>query len=567
MASEYGELPWLTPAQNAERRILHGRLTDWCERPEVPAEIKGDLDDVVGLLLRLERNMLRADELLQGMRTKLLSEAEWRELTLLVERARSDMPVCRPRVMDGLQRLAASDVLDSAEAGLLGNSLQQLVAAHDFLTSRELPWRDVVKRVEVPLAAGEGTAAVIESRVIPGSAFGRCLARGYAWEENASIVDKAISAHVPRLAQTRLTNATGETLFRGLHQGLLSVPGLHVAGLRALSDEDLASLVANVIVGGGFNEDLNSFHRRVEARCQAIRSRWDYANGIATNIQHRVGGRMAMESAAAALCSDPDRLEGALCGNSVEIGLFVVTLLTPNDMEPWTHQYVQHLNWQNGELLHLTLRGPEKELRRVWAVASVRQFVLSVQDQGPDFSGYQGLKPCVVNLLGDTRSRALGGAVKERIDLLRKRAEKCGGELVASGFQRVRALPSGAPAHPAALQARRTVARLQEELVRLEKQARALEQAGQQLKDSWTALDAWPTGTDAYKAAARLALVAYLMGETPVLCSPSGGDFTRRLDAEVKMLATLADCHHGHLPPDDLETETWESARASLTEQ
>ena len=131
---------------------------------------------------------------------------------------------------------------------------------------------------------------------------------------------------------------------------------------------------------------------------------------------------------------------------------------------------------------------------------------------------------------------------------------------------RVRTLPPPALERRGGLRTRNRVTVLQAEMARLEKNARALEQAGQQLKDLWAEQEKWPTGADAYGAAARLALVAYLMGETPVLSCPSGRDYNKRLDAEVKVLATVTDCRGGQVPPPDLDTDVWDTARAAFRE-
>ncbi|MCY4563340.1 MAG: hypothetical protein OXE40_02535, partial [Gammaproteobacteria bacterium] len=247
-APGFTELPWLTVEQNEERRLLHGRLALWLERPEVSSERKAEVGEALRLVLRIERNMSRADELLHGMRTRLLTGDEWRELTYLVLRARSNLPLFRGSATGRLDRLVESNALSSAEARLLKGSLQRLVAAHDFLTSEPLPWRDIVKRVEVPLGPDERTAATVESRVVPGTAFGSYLASGYRWDENAQPLEKALSGHVPCLALTTLTNATGQLLFRGLPQGFIGLPELSAAVIKDLSDADLRRLIIDVVL-------------------------------------------------------------------------------------------------------------------------------------------------------------------------------------------------------------------------------------------------------------------------------------------------------------------------------
>ena len=234
------------PHQNTERRALHDRLQELRQRPESPSKTEADPDDAVGLVSRFEREVLRADELLSGIRTKLLSEAEWRELTYLVERARSNLPLYRGKVPDMLERLVEGGVLSSAESALLTGSLQRLVDAHEFLTPQELPWGSIVRRVEVPPGPGTTSTAVVESRVAPGTAFGECLALGYPRDENASLVDTVLSGRVPGLAQTTLTNATGQILFRGLRRGFIGLPNLDAQALRNLSDADLERLISEV---------------------------------------------------------------------------------------------------------------------------------------------------------------------------------------------------------------------------------------------------------------------------------------------------------------------------------
>ena len=566
-ASGFTELPWLAPLQNAERRALHDRLTELRQRPEAPSQTEADPDDAVGLVSRFEREVLRADELLNGIHTKLLTEVEWRELNYLVERARSNLPLYRGKVPGMLERLVEGDAMSSAEAALLTRSLQRLVDAHEYLSSEELPWRDVARRVEVPLRAGVGTTAVVESRVTPGTAFGECLASGYSWDDNARPVDKAVSGHVPCLAQTTLTGATGQLLFSGLRQGFISLPGLHQRTLRALSDADLRRLVGAVLFGEKGHQSPGNYENRVDERCRSIRSCLPSAARSSRILQHRCSERMALESAAAAVCADPEKYQRALNGESVDVKLFDVALLAGNDFQPWAGQYAQHCAWQDPRPVRLNLRGPDNEPCPVSANVNVRQFALSVEDPGPDFSGCAGLQACIARLLGPTDTRELKGDVEKRLETLRTRAAQLGREITAPRHERARTVPPGALDHPRDLEARNRVTRLQAELSRVDKNARALEQAARQLKDMWVGQSEWPTGADAYAAASRLALVAYLMGETPVLSCVSGRDFTGHLDAEVKILATVTDCQGGHVPPADLDTAIWDSARTALGPQ
>ena len=425
----------------------------------------------------------------------------------------------------------------------------------------------IVKRVEFPPGPGSTSTAVVESRVVPGTAFGSAFAHGYCWQPNASLVERILSGHVPRLEQTTLTGAAGQTLFRGLRQGFIGLPYLQPAELAALSDTDLKRLVSETFLARKRSESPEFYWRKVDNWCHLIRHQYQAALSAALTAQSHARSSMARQSAAAALCSDPDKLERAIAGATADIRLFDVSLLTESDVDPWIEQYVQNGRWQTGCRLNLNVRKPGLEPCQVSANASVRQFALSVEDQGHDLSSYFGLNACVVGLLGRMDSHELGGDAKVRVKELRSRARQLGLELAGSGHGQARALPPGALAHTRGLPAGNHVTALQAGASRLDRQARALQQAARQLKDMWRAAAAWPTGADAYRAAARLALVAYLMGETPVLSCASGRDYSRRLDAEVKILATVTHCHDGNVPPADLDMDIQNSARAAFRGQ
>ena len=516
---------------------------------------------------RFEREVLRADELLNGIRTKLLSEAEWRELTYLVKRARSNLPLYRGKVPDMLERLVEGGVLSSAESALLTGSLQRLVDAHDFLTAQELPWGGIVRRVEVPPGPGATSTAVVESRVIPGTAFGECLARGYSWDENATLEDTVLYGRVPGLAQTTLTNATGQILFRGLRRGFIGTKYLNARALADLSDADLERLVSELVMVKQQGESPENHRRRVAGHCRKIRSDCTEADRAAEAVCYKASARMCNDSAVAALCSDPDKLQRAMGGETADIKLFDVSLFTQNDCRPWVSHRGQHFVWQARLPNSLNLRGPNRALCQVSIKASIRQFALCVEDQGHDLSIYSDLTRGVVQLLGGMGSREPGGDLLARVDELRSRAAQLGPELAAGGHEQVRTLPPGALDQSVGPQARNRIDSLQAEMSRLDRQARALEQAGRQLKDLWREHDGWPTGAEAYGAAARLALVAYLMGETPLLSCPTNRDYNKRLDAEVKILATVTDCRGGQVPPAHLDTDMWDPARTEFRGQ
>ena len=103
---------------------------------------------------------------------------------------------------------------------------------------------------------------------------------------------------------------------------------------------------------------------------------------------------------------------------------------------------------------------------------------------------------------------------------------------------------------------------LKAKLELLEKNARTLEDAVRQLKTVWTAEEDWLSGEGQYlQVAARLVLVAHLVGWTPLLSCASGGGLTDELDAEIKSLAAVAWSQGGHLPPFERDHRVREEAR------
>ena len=107
--------------------------------------------------------------------------------------------------------------------------------------------------------------------------------------------------------------------------------------------------------------------------------------------------------------------------------------------------------------------------------------------------------------------------------------------------------------------------RLERAMHRLEISARALQEAGRQVKQVWIDKGSEPVSEELRRqVAARLALIACLMNWTPVTVARIGYAAAETVDAEVKFLATVADCNAGHLPPIDRDEAIWGPARSDF---
>ena len=261
--------------------------------------------------------------------------------------------------------------------------------------------------MELPPGPGTTSTAVVESRVVPGTAFGSCLARGYARDENASLVHTVLSGRVPGLAQTTLTNATGQILFRGLRRGFIGLPILQPQALADLPDADLERLVSELVMVKHQGESPENHRRKVAEHCRRIRSDDCEAVWAEWVVRGEASERMAKESAVAALCSDPDELQRAMGGETADIKLFDVSLLTRNDFTPWLSHHLKQI-WTLVPLRSLQLQSPDRALCQISAKASSREFALCVEDQGHDSLIHHGLTVEVVQLLGGMGSREPG---------------------------------------------------------------------------------------------------------------------------------------------------------------
>ena len=570
-AAAFVDRPWLTCEQNASRGALEGRLSELRERADLSPEVQERFDAAFAHLRDVERDLLRIKDWQALMKTRFLREPEWCELGDRVDRVRSSQHTNLDEAAALRKLMQAPPALNSQAQALCGDLLLQLVLVQEYIGSGNAPWQDLLLRVEVPLPADTDATAVVENRGIPGDALARCFAAGYRWNEGDSVVEKALYGHVPELAATSVVNSHGNALFVGLRVGLTRLPGLREAPLWQASDRAIRAL--GELLNGDPERVAERFdssspvsgERSIETlRKRLWRDSW-FALTAAVRLESFAEKRMAAQAAAAAMSIDPEKMQRVLGGNQVDVRLFDISLINRADYQHWAEHFRTCQGLEHRPNVSLKLNDAGGGQVTASAKVAYRGFVLCVDDPEAGYDLLPESESSVARLLGGLQWPEVGGEVGARVCVLRFAAEQAAKNHASQVYNHGRTLPAQAMERSSNLRARDGVATLKADVSSLERDALALEQAGQQLKDVWREQGGWPTGEAAYRVAARLALVAFHMDETPMLSCLSGTDFNRRLQAESKWLATIADGEDGHLPPMGLDMARWEDVLDALT--
>ena len=420
---------------------------------------------------------------------------------------------------------------------------------------------------QAAVSAGHRRApVVVESRIVPGTALGAGLGSGYPAEELSNPDGSARFRHVPDLEQTVLTGADGDLLYSGLRHSFIQASDLDGLQLNRLPDDELRVLIQDLYKPeyGCFFEFAAPIPKDTEVIFSEIRNSSSAAYIHAAELSERAVRKMVRESFAAALVTDTGKFQRALGGATVELPLFVIALYDNSSTRSSIEQFAAYFHSALGTSLDLRARDPSGDQHTVNAKVGVWQFEFSMEGRTALLTGLE--RADAVRLLGPIAAEEPGGAVKEKTEVMRERVGELKEDIRKLGTKHLQTARRQGVDHPEALSAAHRLIELTTELSRLERNARALQQAARQLKRLLFECDVTPVGTDNHHtAAARLALIAHLMGGIPVLSCPSGAGFARELDTETKFLATVADCREGSLPPIGRDRGVWDDARGAFT--
>ena len=427
-------------------------------------------------------------------------------------------------------------------------------------------WPVVNKEVSFKLAGEEHT---VQSTIKPGAHLAQHFEEKYQ-SSGISSMDRLQYKHIPNMAHSQMTAADGKLLFSGIRHGVLDPYMINEKNLKSLPNEQLSTMIKALLLDTG----AVSIPSRQSSEAQASpaealtrpllnpvsQSPEEYANTLAQQVKDGtseipdIAGKlrtesskmMAKEALAAAVVSDPQKMQAALNGDVVDVSLNSISLVTPDalrarfktgdssDEKTMLAHQTESLKalGRSGEV-ELRIRDEDGQSIPIRVRPKVRTFNFGVNQGAVATSkGVLGPRtplwgramgwgfaarmnnPELQGLLGDSGSRTLGGAVAAKITQMKESSDE----------------PT-------------------------RQQAVLLEQAATQAKEIWRSQSFSRGGREPYKMVSRLALVSHLMGETTLYNCKSGKDRTGQLDAEVKYLASVGNTT-GQIPrPEEAPTD------------
>lgn len=329
------------------------------------------------------------------------------------------------------------------------------------------------------------------------------------------------------LAVSTQVGRDGGVIYRGLRHRVIDPKGCDRRFLNRLSEQALHRFLHQFEPASPFPDKRSKW---IQSTVRALSGAPYGSDQPVRILQASIQKTIFTDLAAAALAAEPEKRQPALRGETVDLDLCLITLSSDSNLLLRLYHTGEALTRHSPQYVTLVDGNRQPHTPRVRIHASM-PLCSPTGDQLPrQLHAHQ--HAVLGQTLGDLNQWHLGGNALRRVEAMKTDARSI---QVDTG-----------PQH--------------KEKQRLLRSARTLTQAGEQLKELWSESRGWPADNDLQiKAASRLALVAHLMGSTPVL-SCEDVTQTRRLDAESRFLATVADNSDGTVVPLGLNMEVWRIA-------
>ena len=129
--------------------------------------------------------------------------------------------------------------------GRTPNLKRQFPAAKNRVINDQ-PWGEVTNRIRTSMPGEPGRTVAVDSPIVPAKAFAGRFAEDYP-SNGVNCSDRTQYKHVPNLAQTTLTNSSGEVLFSGLRHGVLDSYDIDAEHLASLPDPALRTMIDDLL--------------------------------------------------------------------------------------------------------------------------------------------------------------------------------------------------------------------------------------------------------------------------------------------------------------------------------
>ncbi|MCY4564782.1 MAG: hypothetical protein OXE40_09930, partial [Gammaproteobacteria bacterium] len=494
--------------------------------------------------------------LLMKSREGSLNATEWRALRALTRQGEVWMPERGTLAGRSVEALSQRGTLDRENTEVVGGLLARLDDVCEYLSHHQAGWREAGtrSRVEATLPMQGGRQVEVERYVLPASAFGAHFVNGYPSEESLRQHGAARYSHLPGLSGVTLTNARGEVLFAGLRHDLFPGGELNDKLLARLTDEELKNVIGINFLGiqpdcppvlqGAVASGLFSIFRSAGENSRLSEGK---SRGLA-KLQNSAHQFAVSDLAAAVFVCDPKAVRADLRGELKPVKLFSMALLKPGDVELWRGQHERLSALGDDGTIQVNLPSDERPLH---SQVMVRQFALCVgKDPAAQRQCLAVNREAGMRLLGPLESPGLGGDLKASLELRKGIIDRHLRMRTAAQEdyrQLVRDLGS---THWKSKSSYGRLCLLDLEAKRMHRSVSAVEKLGTQVKARLTPEGDWPSRAAAQRqVAARLALIGYLMDETPVLSCAGGSNLVGRLEADINFLAAVTDCAGG-VPPE-----------------
>lgn len=448
------------------------------------------------------------------------------------------------RQMLGVYLTGAIEAGVKSKNGLPDMEFLQTMATVKAINNQN--WDPINKKIKIEI---DGTKASFKSQINPAGEHSARLSEPYDGNGVGS-EDRLQYKHAINLAQTKLVNEKGETIFSSHRSGVLDPYKMTVKNLKKLSDSQLTEMLGRLLVESGLRNQ-GSLELLKE-----FRGKPKTTKVLAALMRKQASRVMAQDAAATMLLNDPELLAKAERGEVVELPITSISLMTPDYLTALGSKAGEQEMLENhrealkelgnaGEAISLPIRDKKGSLKlaRVKVIPDVMSFGVNAGalrgfgviggNRLPFWRRLMGWglsarmnDPVLTGLVGSSSVNVVSGKAGLKISSLKRK----------QGILRESIKSEKLAANDLA-----TITQRQGEIDNIQKQISKITQLSEQIQSIRKSKSFMREANDPYKMPARIALLVDAIGGKVLVHCKSGKDRTGQTDVEAKYLASVFD--------------------------